>query len=167
MPSSPCHSDEHPVPPRHPQPVRGNALKTMSSRPRYFLIGGIALVATAGLIGWLFLDQRGEVLKPDGGPVVTVMDFGRSFPLDPLPSGWRRRKFWTRSPISMAFAVKDGVPSIRVDAVPSGRCRSRRPPDACLALVDRIANPQPARRTHARRRRSSRAPVPSVPDRPW
>jgi hypothetical protein len=81
----------------------------MNSRPRYFLIGGVALVATAGLIGWLFLDQRGEVLKPDGGPVVTVMDFGQTFPLDPLPAGWRHRKFWTRSPMTMAFAVKDGV----------------------------------------------------------
>jgi hypothetical protein len=36
-------------------------------------------------------------LKPDGGPVVTVMDFGRSIPLDALPSGWRHRKFWTRA----------------------------------------------------------------------
>jgi Protein of unknown function (DUF3047) len=43
------------------------------------------------------------------------MDFGRSFPLDPLPSGWRHRKFWTRSPMSMAFAVKDGVPSMRFE----------------------------------------------------
>ena len=72
IPSSPCQSDEHPVPPRHSQPVRGNGLKTMSSRPRYFLTGGIALVATAGLIGWLFLDQRGEVLKPGGGPVLSL-----------------------------------------------------------------------------------------------
>jgi hypothetical protein len=31
-------------------------------------------------------------LRPDGGPIVTVMDFGQSFPLDPLPSGWRHRK---------------------------------------------------------------------------
>src|SRR5436853_3672586 len=84
-------------------------------RARYFLIGSVALVATAGLIGWLFLDQRGEILKPDGGPVVNVMDFGRSFPLDRLPSGWRHRKFWTRSPMSMAFAVKDGVPSMRFE----------------------------------------------------
>lgn len=56
-------------------------------RSRYFLIGGIALVISLGLIGWHFWDGRGEVLKPDGGPVVTVMDFSRSFPLDPLPSG--------------------------------------------------------------------------------
>jgi hypothetical protein len=59
------------------------------------------------------LGGAGEVLKPDGGPLVTVMDFGRSFSLDPLPSGWRHRTFWTRSPMTMAFAVKDGVPSMR------------------------------------------------------
>jgi hypothetical protein len=83
------------------------------TRARYFLIGGVAFLAAVGLIGWHFFGGQGEVLKPDGGPVVTVMDFGRSFPLDPLPSGWRHRKFWTRSPMSMAFAVKDGVPSMR------------------------------------------------------
>ena len=77
-------------------------------------------MSVAAVIGWLFLDQRAEVLKPDGGPVVTVMDFGRSFPLDPLPSGWRHRKFWTRSPMSMAFAVKDGVPSMRFETHDSG-----------------------------------------------
>jgi len=55
------------------------------------------------------------VLKPDGGPIVTVMDFGQSFPLDPLPSGWRHRKFWTRSPMTIAAAVKDGVPSLRFE----------------------------------------------------
>ena len=87
----------------------------MSLRGRYILIGGLALLTAAGLIGWHFFDRRGEVLKPDGGPVITVMDFVRSFPLDPLPSGWQHRKFWTRSPMSMAFAVKDGVPSMRFE----------------------------------------------------
>jgi hypothetical protein len=43
------------------------------------------------------------------------MDFSRTFPLDPLPSGWRHRKFWTRAPMTMAFAVKDGVPSMRLE----------------------------------------------------
>ena len=60
----------------------------MPWRARYLLIGGVALIAAAGVISWYFLGGRGEVLKPDGGPVVTVMDFGQSFPLDPLPSGW-------------------------------------------------------------------------------
>src|SRR5580704_4177375 len=35
--------------------------------------------------------------------------------LAPLPSGWRHRKFWTRSPMSRAFAVKDGVPSMQFE----------------------------------------------------
>jgi hypothetical protein len=87
----------------------------MTFRARYFLIGLVALIAAAGLIGWHFFGGPGEVLKPDGGPVVTVMDFGQPFPLDPLPSGWRHRKFWTRSPMSIAFAVKDGVPSMRFE----------------------------------------------------
>src|SRR5215469_18745523 len=63
---------------------------------------------------------RGDVLKPDGGPVVTVMDFGRSFPLDPLPSGWKHQKFWTRAPMTVAFTVKDGVPSMRFETHDSG-----------------------------------------------
>jgi hypothetical protein len=86
----------------------------MTFPARYFLIGLVALAA-AGLIGWHFFGARGEVLKPDDGPVVTVMDFGRRFPLDPLPSGWQRRKFWTRSPMTMSFAVKDGAPSMRFE----------------------------------------------------
>jgi hypothetical protein len=48
------------------------------------------------------------------------MDFEQSFPLDPLPSGWRHRKFWTRSPMTMAFAVKEGVPSMRYETHDSG-----------------------------------------------
>jgi hypothetical protein len=84
-------------------------------RTRYYLIGCAALVIVGGLIGWHFLDSRGEILKPDGGPVVTVMDFSQSFPLDPLPSGWRHRKFWTRAPMTMSFAVKDGVPGMRFE----------------------------------------------------
>jgi Protein of unknown function (DUF3047) len=52
---------------------------------------------------------------PDGRPVVTVMDLSRRFPLDPLPSGWRHRKFWTRSPLTMSFVVKDRVPSMRFE----------------------------------------------------
>jgi hypothetical protein len=71
----------------------------MPWRRRYSLFGGVALVATVGLIGSHFWPRQGDILRPDGGPIVTVMDFGQSFPLDPLPSGWRHRKFWTRSPM--------------------------------------------------------------------
>ena len=57
----------------------------MTFRTRYLLIGFVALFVAAGLIGWHFFGGQGEVLKPDGGPVVTVMDFARSLPLDPPP----------------------------------------------------------------------------------
>jgi hypothetical protein len=87
----------------------------MPWRAATFLIGIVGLIAGAGVIARHFFGERGEVLKPDGGPVVTVMDFGQRFPLDPLPSGWQHRKFWTRSPMSMASAVKDGVPSMRFE----------------------------------------------------
>jgi hypothetical protein len=58
----------------------------MTFRGRYLLIGRLELAAAVGLIGGNFFGGRGEVLKPDGGRVLTVMDFGQSFPLDPLPS---------------------------------------------------------------------------------
>jgi hypothetical protein len=138
---------------------------------RYIVTGGVAIVAaaTVGLIGWHFFGGRGEVLKPGGGPVVTVMDFGQRFPLDPLPSGWRHRKFWTRSPMTMAFAVKDGVPSMRFETHDSASMLFRHIDVdlatyqmADVALVYRVADPQPARRARARRRRSPGAAVSSV-----
>jgi hypothetical protein len=93
----------------------GEGVRPLVLRARYFLTGGAALIIVGGLIGWHLWDGRGEVLKPDGRPVVTVMDFSQSFPLDPLSSGWRHRKFWTRSPMTMSFAVNDGVPSMRFE----------------------------------------------------
>jgi hypothetical protein len=78
-------------------------------------MGGVAISTAAVLISWYLIGGRGEVLRADGGPVATVMDFGQSFPLDPLPSGWWHRKFWTRPSMTMAFAVKDGVPSMRFE----------------------------------------------------
>ena len=108
--------------------VRGSGLGhtragfRMPWRARYIVFGGIAIVTVVGLISWHLFGGRRDVLKPDGGPVVTVMDFGQSFPLDPLPSGWWHRKFWTRSPMTMAFAVKEGVPSMRFETHDSRRC---------------------------------------------
>ena len=61
-------------------------------------------------------------------------------------------------------AVRD--PRQRIDAVSPCRYRSSRLPDAGMAVVHRIADPQPARRAHARRRRSPGATVSSVCERP-
>ena len=71
------------------------------------MIEGVLLVSAVGLICRDFW-AGGPKLKPDGRLIVTVMDFGRGFPLDPLPQR-RHRKFWMRLP---TFTVKDGVPSM-------------------------------------------------------
>src|SRR5215467_969459 len=73
--------------------------------------------------------ERTNVVTGDGQPEVMMMDFSAPFSLDPLPAGWYHRTFWTRGPVQMAFAVKDGVPALRdlvdrLDAVSSRRSRS-------------------------------------------
>lgn len=57
---------------------------------------------------------RLNVLTPHGERELTVMDFSSPFPLDPPPAGWRHRLFWTRSPMQMSFAEKDGVKALRL-----------------------------------------------------
>jgi hypothetical protein len=59
--------------------------------------------------------ERTNVLTAHGEQEVAVMDFSETFPLDPLPAGWYHRTFWTRAPMEMVFAVKDGVPSLRFE----------------------------------------------------
>jgi hypothetical protein len=59
--------------------------------------------------------ERANVLTGGGEPEVTVMDFSAPFSLDLRPAGWYHRTFWTRGPMQMAFAVKDGVPSLRFE----------------------------------------------------
>lgn len=59
--------------------------------------------------------ERTNVLTAHGEQEVAVMDFSEPFPLDPLPAGWYHRTFWTRAPMEMVFAVKDGVPSLRFE----------------------------------------------------
>ena len=48
------------------------------SRARHFLIACVAIVAVVGVIGWQVFGGRGDVLEPDGGAIVTVMDCGQT-----------------------------------------------------------------------------------------
>jgi hypothetical protein len=59
--------------------------------------------------------ERVNVLTANGEPVAVVMDFATPFPLNPLPPGWYHRTFWTRSPMEISFATKDGVPALRCE----------------------------------------------------
>ena len=68
-----------------------------ATRPRYHDAGGV------------FRGTNGSNPASSSGELGANLTGLRN----PLPSGWRHRKFWTRSPMSMAFAVKDGAPSMR------------------------------------------------------
>jgi len=59
--------------------------------------------------------ERINVITAHGESKVTLMDFSTPFPLDPPPAGWYHRTFWTRAPMRMAFAAKDGVPALRFE----------------------------------------------------
>jgi hypothetical protein len=73
----------------------------------------ILLVAVAGALAF-GRNPRLNVLTPHGEPELVVMDLSRPFPLDPPPEGWVHRRFWTRRPMQMTFADKDGVPALRL-----------------------------------------------------
>lgn len=83
---------------------------------------GIVLVALvlSGLGVLVIRSRRGfgprdNVLVAHGESEIVVMDFSRTFPLDPLPPGWRHRKFLTRRPMKMSFATKEGVAALRCE----------------------------------------------------
>jgi hypothetical protein len=76
-----------------------------------------ALCATLAAVAayfWLREPARVAVLTAHGEAEVVVMDFAQPMPLDPPPPGWWHRRFWTRAPMAMDFAVKDGVPALRL-----------------------------------------------------
>jgi hypothetical protein len=58
--------------------------------------------------------ERLNVLTAHGEKEIVVMDFSRPFPLSPPPPGWYHRRFWTRAPMRMEFAVKEDVPALRL-----------------------------------------------------
>jgi hypothetical protein len=87
----------------------------MPWRAATFLIDIVGLIAGAGVIAWHFY----------GG----------------LPSGWRHRKFWTRSPMTMSFAVKDGVPSMRFETHDSASMLFRHENEKSLPRMQTASSP--------------------------
>ncbi len=58
--------------------------------------------------------DRNAAARSDGTSEVVVMDFAHPPSLEKLPPGWYHRTFWTRPPMQMSLADKDGVPAIRL-----------------------------------------------------
>jgi len=84
--------------------------------PKRNVIGLVALIAIASSVGyWMTKDPtRENVLTATAGESITVMDFARPFPMEPLPAGWHHSEFLIRAPADFSFAVKEGTPSLRV-----------------------------------------------------
>jgi hypothetical protein len=87
----------------------------VSAAPARYRRAALALLAL-GLLGCgRNAGERTNVLTPHGEAAVMVMDFAQPMALDALPPGWHHRTFWTRAPMTMAFAVKNGVKALRVE----------------------------------------------------
>jgi hypothetical protein len=77
-------------------------------------VAALALIAFGAVACGRSAGERTNVLVPHGEAELVVMDFATPITLDPLPAGWHHRTFWTRAPMQMSFAVKDGVPALRL-----------------------------------------------------
>lgn len=85
------------------------------TRRRLAILAGTIFAGAGGVWFARRPPPRVGVLTPRGEGEFTLMDFSRPFPLDPPPAGWWHRKFWTRAPMLMSFAVKDGVGALRME----------------------------------------------------
>ena len=74
----------------------------------------VGMSAAAVIYGVTRPPERLNVLKAGGSPTISVMDFEGSMALDPPPSGWWHRTFWTRRAASYSLAKKDGVAALKI-----------------------------------------------------
>lgn len=82
-------------------------------------------LAAGGLAACTVAD--GEALADDPArDVLDVMSFAPPFALQPLPAGFFHRTFWTRSPMTMSLARRDGLDSIRCETNASASMLIRR-----------------------------------------
>jgi hypothetical protein len=100
-----------------------------------FLVVGVGIMATVILRPYLGEPERVNVLTANNAPrlntlaintsasafitsagptELVVMDFSSPITLDPVPEGWRHRRFLTRAPMDMSFTEKNGRAAIRL-----------------------------------------------------
>ena len=94
-------------------------------RRTILVIAAAALLLTAAIAGGLFgyqwwLDRPVNPVTADGASTITVMDFSQEFAVDPPAPGWRHREFWTRPPMTITQATKDGATAARFETDASG-----------------------------------------------
>lgn len=65
-------------------------------------------------------DEEKDPVRANGDHELIVMDFSEPFSLDPLPSGWKHRTFWTRPAMQLDLVQKDGMAALRCETDGSG-----------------------------------------------
>ena len=74
----------------------------------------VAVVLSFAMAGCSNGPDRRAAVQAHGDAQAVVMDFAHPPALDALPAGWQHRTFWTRPPMQLSLAEKDGVPAIRL-----------------------------------------------------
>ena len=72
------------------------------------LLGSLVLSMLLGCAG-----EKPPPLLSNGKDTLPVMDFSVAKPLDPLPDGWIKNEFFTRSPMQYSFGTHQGVSAMR------------------------------------------------------
>ena len=88
----------------------------------FLVLVGAGIAATVILRPYFEVPERLNVLTVGGGasgastgpPELMVMDFSTPISLDPVPAGWRHRRFLTRAPMDISFTEKNARPAIRL-----------------------------------------------------
>lgn len=78
------------------------------------ILAGFSILVTA------CSDEGENPVTANAGDELTVMDFSNPFPLDPPPSGWVHRTFWTRPAMQVSLTPKDGIAALRCETNASG-----------------------------------------------
>jgi hypothetical protein len=86
-------------------------LSTLRALGAFLVVAGLAAWGLAALSG----GERTSPLVDVAAGELSVMDFRAPFALEPLPPGWWHRKFFTRAPMTLSLASKDGVPAMRLE----------------------------------------------------
>lgn len=78
-------------------------------------------------------DDDENPVRASDSDELTIMDFSEPLSLDPPPSGWKHRTFWTRPAMQLELAEKDGVAALRCETDGSGSIFGR---NTDVALTD-------------------------------
>lgn len=79
-------------------------------------LSAVAIVLALALLNASCSSERSRngAVKPNGEPVITLMEFSEPLELSHLPAGWNHVMFKLHGPMDISFAKKEGLDAIRL-----------------------------------------------------